>query len=101
MATFAEASREVVAAHRHAWRSAEHAHGREQASRGYAFPILGDRPRAAIGTAHVVDTIYPIGLAKDIARTSSCGNSHTLPRLGHPSGASRFRRGVAARTRVY
>lgn len=62
--TFKAAAERVHADHKGAWRNEKHSQQWIATLRAYAFPAFGDRLVDAIDTAHVVEALSPIWLAK-------------------------------------
>jgi integrase len=62
--TFKTAAESVHASHKDAWRNAKHGAQWIATLQAYGFPALGDRLVDAIDTAHVVEALSPIWLAK-------------------------------------
>jgi integrase len=62
--TFRAVAEAYIAAHSGGWRNAKHRQQWSSTLATYAYPVIGDRPVADIGTAHVLLILEPIWKAK-------------------------------------
>lgn len=62
--TFEEAARQVFEEHKNAWKNPVHKRQWINSLRDYAFPIIGDRRVAEIGSSDILEVLQPIWLTK-------------------------------------
>lgn len=76
--TFKAVAEAHIAAHEGGWRNAKHRQQWGSTLATYVYPVMGDLPVAAIGTAHVLSILEPIWKAKPETASRVRGRIETI-----------------------